>query len=71
MEQARALVAQWQQAFTQAGRICSGSELVRNPIRVRDDTGGDAAHDLLFAFAFHAFWPDGLWMLAPCDSEKN
>lgn len=32
-------------------------------IRVRDGTGRDVAHDLMFAFAFHAFWPDGNWML--------
>ena len=32
-------------------------------IRTRDDTGNDIAHDLMFAFAFHAFWPDGVWML--------
>ncbi|MCZ0812014.1 MAG: DUF3179 domain-containing protein [Pseudomonadota bacterium] len=32
-------------------------------IRVRDARGRDLPHDLLFAFAFHAFWPDGRWML--------
>ncbi|MEY8839813.1 DUF3179 domain-containing protein [Cribrihabitans sp. XS_ASV171] len=32
-------------------------------IRVRDGQGRDIAHDLLFAFAFHAFWPEGVWML--------
>ncbi|WP_380052784.1 DUF3179 domain-containing protein [Falsihalocynthiibacter sp. SS001] len=33
-------------------------------IRVRDvTTGADVAHDVMFAFAFHAFWPDGNWML--------
>jgi hypothetical protein len=32
-------------------------------IRVRDSQGRDVPHDLLFAFAFHAFWPDGTWML--------
>ncbi|MCY4209287.1 MAG: DUF3179 domain-containing protein [Roseovarius sp.] len=31
-------------------------------IRVRDREGNDVAHDVLFAFAFHAFWPDGKWM---------
>ncbi|WP_121629981.1 DUF3179 domain-containing protein [Tropicibacter alexandrii] len=25
--------------------------------------GEPVAHDLMFAFAFHAFWPDGAWML--------
>jgi len=32
-------------------------------IRTRDDAGKDIAHDVMFAFAFHAFWPDGVWML--------
>jgi hypothetical protein len=32
-------------------------------IRVRDESGQDVPHDILFAFAFHAFWPDGQWML--------
>ncbi|SMX32096.1 DUF3179 domain-containing protein [Octadecabacter ascidiaceicola] len=33
-------------------------------VRVRDGAGVDLAHDVMFAFAFHAFWPDGVWMLA-------
>ncbi|AHM05381.1 hypothetical protein roselon_03110 [Roseibacterium elongatum DSM 19469] len=32
-------------------------------IRVRDASGADVVHDVMFAFAFHAFWPDGQWML--------
>ncbi|MGJ8622162.1 MAG: DUF3179 domain-containing protein [Yoonia sp.] len=32
-------------------------------VRVRDAAGDDIAHDVMFAFAFHAFWPDGTWML--------
>jgi len=32
-------------------------------IRTRDDMGNDIVHDVMFAFAFHAFWPDGVWML--------
>ncbi len=32
-------------------------------IRVRDASGADVPHDVMFAFAFHAFWPDGEWML--------
>ena len=31
--------------------------------RVKDAQGGDLPHDVMFAFAFHAFWPDGIWML--------
>jgi hypothetical protein len=32
-------------------------------IRVRDGAGRDLPHDVMFAFAFHAFWPEGEWML--------
>ncbi|RED11119.1 DUF3179 domain-containing protein [Pontivivens insulae] len=33
-------------------------------VRVRDaDTGDDVVHEVVFAFAFHAFAPDGEWML--------
>ena len=32
-------------------------------VRVRDAAGNDLAHDVMFACAFHAFWPDGDWKL--------
>ena len=32
-------------------------------VRVRDAAGANLPHDVMFAFAFHAFWPDGEWML--------
>ena len=32
-------------------------------VRVKDAEGNDLPHDVMFAFAFHAFWPDGEWML--------
>ncbi|SPF80799.1 DUF3179 domain-containing protein [Pseudoprimorskyibacter insulae] len=32
-------------------------------IRVQGPDGKDVPHDVLFAFAFHAFWPGGVWML--------
>ena len=32
-------------------------------IRVRDGQGRDVPHDVMFAFAFHAFFPEGDWML--------
>jgi hypothetical protein len=32
-------------------------------VRVRDAEGNDLAHDVMFAFAFHAFWPEGNWMI--------
>ncbi len=34
-------------------------------IRVRDAQGRDLPHDVMFAFAFHAFFPDGTWMVGP------
>ncbi|NSX55136.1 DUF3179 domain-containing protein [Parasulfitobacter algicola] len=33
-------------------------------VRVRDTRGRDVPHDVMFAFAFHAFWPEGTWMLS-------
>lgn len=42
-------------------RIADGREV--GNVRVRDAGGNDLAHDILFAFAFHAFWPKGRWML--------
>ena len=32
-------------------------------VRVRDSAGRDVPHDVMFAFAFHAFFPEGEWML--------
>ncbi len=44
------------------GRIANGRDI--GNIRVRDtETGRDLVHDVIFAFAFHAFHPDGKWML--------
>ncbi len=43
------------------GQIAKGKEV--GNIRVKDAQGSDVAHDVMFAFAFHAFWPDGIWML--------
>ena len=43
------------------GRIARGRDV--GSIRVQDGQGRDVAHDVMFAFAFHAFWPDGIWML--------
>lgn len=42
-------------------RIAEGRDV--GSIRVRDAAGQDVAHDVMFAFAFHAFWPDGRYML--------
>jgi len=32
-------------------------------VRVRDANGNDLPHDVMFAFAFQAFFPDGEWMV--------
>ena len=44
-----------------SGQIDKGRDV--GSVRVRDAEGRDLAHDVMFAFAFHAFWPDGTWML--------
>ncbi len=43
------------------GRLGAGREV--GSVRVRDASGRDLAHDVPFAFAFHALFPDGRWML--------
>lgn len=58
------LTLSWREGQASAldsGQINQGREV--GTIRVRDGNGRDVAHDVLFAFAFHAFWPDGTWML--------
>ena len=42
-------------------RINEGKDV--GTIRVRDEAGKNVPHDVMFAFAFHAFFPDGEWML--------
>lgn len=44
-------------------RIGDGRDV--GTIRVRDTSGRDVPHDVMFAFAFHAFWPQGRWMIEP------
>ncbi len=41
--------------------IAAGKDV--GTIRVQDASGRDVPHDVMFAFAFHAFFPDGTWML--------
>ena len=41
--------------------IDSGKDV--GTVRVKDASGNDVPHDVMFAFAFHAFWPEGDWML--------
>nr|WP_240794147.1 DUF3179 domain-containing protein [Pseudorhodobacter turbinis] len=54
----------WQKGQASAldsANIGAGAEV--GNIRVRDAAGRDVVHDIPFAFAFHAFFPDGVWML--------
>ncbi len=51
------------------GIIANGKDV--GTVRVRDaQTGENLPHDVMFAFAFHAFWPEGNWMLG-MDLQKN
>ena len=53
--------AEGQASALDTDRIGAGRDV--GNIRVRDGQGADLAHDVMFAFAFHAFWPEGEWML--------
>jgi len=53
--------AEGQASALDTARIGDGKEV--GNVRVRDARGADLPHDIMFAFAFHAFWPDGNWML--------
>ncbi len=58
------LVLSWQEGQASAmdtSEIAAGREV--GSVRVRDADGNDVVHDIPFAFAFHAFHPDGHWML--------
>jgi len=50
-----------QSSALDTARIGAGRDV--GSIRVRDGGGRDVPHDVMFAFAYHAFWPDGDWML--------
>ncbi|MDF1671223.1 MAG: DUF3179 domain-containing protein [Roseovarius sp.] len=52
--------ASGQASALDSARIGSGKDV--GTIRVRRN-GDDVPHDVIFAFAFHAFFPDGEWML--------
>lgn len=52
--------ASGQASALDTARIGRGKDV--GTIRVRKD-GKDVPHDVMFAFAFHAFFPDGEWML--------
>jgi len=57
----------WQEGQASAldtRRISEGREV--GDIRVYDaETGEPVVHEVVFAFAFHAFEPDGTWMIGP------
>ncbi len=53
--------AEGQASALDTGRLGAGKEV--GNVRVTDVAGKDVAHDVMFAFAFHAFWPEGEWML--------
>ncbi|MFV2002572.1 MAG: DUF3179 domain-containing protein [Paracoccaceae bacterium] len=42
-------------------KIADGRDI--GTIRVRDAQGNDVPHDIIFAFSFNSFWPDGEWMM--------
>ena len=50
-----------QSSALDAPTIGGGKEV--GTVRVRDQAGKDLPHDVMFAFAFQAFWPDGTWRL--------
>jgi len=42
-------------------QIAKGKDV--GTIRVKDANGKDVPHDIIFAFSFDAFWPEGEWMI--------
>ncbi len=49
-----------------AGNVTGGRDI--GAVRVKDlATGDDLPHDLMFAFAFDAFYPDGEWVVMDTD----
>lgn len=58
------IVLSWfegQASALDSANIDDGREV--GTVRVRDAAGKDLPHDVMFAFAFHAFWPEGTWQL--------
>ena len=50
-----------QASALEAGSVEGGRDV--GSIRVLSGAGADMVHDVMFAFAYHAFWPQGRWML--------
>jgi hypothetical protein len=58
------LILTWEDGQASAldsSTIARGQEV--GTVRVTDEKGRAVVHDMPFAFAFHAFHPDGDWML--------
>ncbi len=58
------LTIEWKKGMASAldtSSIAEGRDI--GAVRVRDANGKDVVHDVMFAFAFDAFWPRGQWML--------
>ncbi|MCF6443469.1 DUF3179 domain-containing protein [Nereida sp. MMG025] len=58
------LVLSWSSGQASAldkGSIANSRDV--GTVRVRDRAGNDVPHDVMFAFAFHAFWPEGTWRI--------
>ncbi len=53
--------AQGQASALDSADIDQGRDV--GTVRVRNAAGDDLPHDVMFAFAYHAFWPDGAWMV--------
>ena len=62
------LWAPGQASALDTARISKGRDV--GTIRVRDADGQDLPHDVMFAFAFHAFWPDGHWMIGEAATSR-
>lgn len=60
------VVLLWQEGMASAldtRDIASGRDI--GMIRVQDRAGRNLVHDVMFAFAFDAFYPNGTWMIGP------
>jgi hypothetical protein len=60
------VVLTWEEGQASAldtGILARGQEV--GTVRVTDAAGRPVVHDMPFAFAFHAFHPQGTWMLGP------
>ncbi len=62
------LILTWEEGQASAlssGKIAEGREV--GTVRVTAPDGTPMVHEVVFAFAFHAFLPEGEWMLGARD----